>query len=125
MTDMAPRGEVFLKPRFESALARAGHTHDLSDVMQQVLARRAQYWGSADQRGAIVTELLRFPKLLAVNYWLAAGDLSSCLSLVPQIEAWARREGCTRAYGQGRPGFGRLLGSSGVTVAGHWFRKDL
>lgn len=125
MTEMAARGEAFLKPRFERALARAGHTHDWLDVVPRLLDGRAQYWGSEDGRGAIVTELLVYPKLKAVSYWLAAGELQSCLALVPTIEDWARAEGCTRALGQGRPGFARLLGPSGVTVAGYSFRKEL
>lgn len=121
----APRGELFLLPRLKLALAHAGHTHEWPDVLARIRDGRAQYWESQDGRGCLVTELQTFPNLTAINYWLAAGELKSCLSLVPGIEAWAMQNGVTRATGLGRPGFSKILGDIGVTVIGVGYRKEL
>jgi hypothetical protein len=125
MTAFVARGQSYLQPRLEAALRRGGSTHDwVRDVVPRLCDGRAQWHGTADGRGAIVTELLNYPNYRVVNYWLAAGDLRACLSLVPGIEAWARGENCVRAIGQGRPGFGRILGS-GVDVVGIGYSKLL
>jgi len=127
MNDMRarPSGENFLLPRLEAALELAGGTHEWRDVLACIQDGRAQYWQSPDGRGALVTELLSYPRLRVVNYWLAAGELHACLSLVPRIEQWAMEQGCTRAIGMGRPGFAKFLGATGVRVAGVAFRKEL
>jgi hypothetical protein len=125
VNDLAQRGESFLLPRLQIALARAGNTHNWADVLTRIGDGRAQFWQSQDGRGALVTELLNFPNLTAINYWLGAGELHACHALVPGIEAWAKAQGVTRAIGMGRPGFARILGSDGVVVAGVAYRKEL
>lgn len=125
MNDMTPRGEWFLRPRFEAALARGGNTHTWADVCQRIGERRAQWWATEDQRGALVTEILHYPQTRHVNYWLAAGDLNACLSLVPRVEAWAIAQGCSHGIGLGRPGFARVLAGRGAEVAGVAYRKLL
>jgi hypothetical protein len=125
VTEYVPRGEPFLRPRFERALRRAGNTHSWDEVVPRLLDGRAQWWGTSDGRGALVTEILNYPRFNVVNYWLAAGEFNACLGLVPEVEAWAKTQGCIRAVGMGRPGFARLLGPTGVTVAGTAYRKEL
>jgi hypothetical protein len=125
MTHERAGGEAYLLPRLRRALISAGGTHDWQDVLQRIATGQAQYWETPDGRGALVTEVLRFPNLSVVNYWLAAGELHACHSLVPTIESWARAQGCTRGIGMGRPGFARLLGPEGVTVGGVAYRKEL
>ena len=121
---MVPRGEAFLRPRFERALASAGHTHSWPDVVERIRSQQAQWWHSPDERGAIITEILTYPNCKVVNYWLGAGDLRSCLSIAPRIEEWARGLGCTRATGIARAGWMRLLGPD-VHPVGVVYRKDL
>jgi hypothetical protein len=118
-------GEAYLLPRLRRALVYAGGTHDWEDVAARIGDGRAQYWQSDNGRGCLVTEILAFPNLTTINYWLAAGELDACLSLVPAVEAWARSQGVRRATGAGRPGFARILGPDGVTVHGVAFRKEL
>jgi len=125
MTAHRKGGEEFLLPRLRRALDHAGNTHDWNHVVARIASGQAQYWQSDNGQGALVTELLSFPNLLVVNYWLAGGELQACLSLVPTVEAWARAQGASRATGLGRPGFSQLLGASGVTVAGVAYRKEL
>ena len=125
MNEMVPRGEPFLLPRLKAALARAGGTHDWEHVIARIASGYAQYWEAPNGRGALVTEVIPFPKLISVNYWLAAGDLRACMELVPHVEAWAKAQGVTRATGMGRPGFSQILGPTGVTIAGLSYRKEL
>jgi hypothetical protein len=125
MTSFIPRGQSFLQPRLEAALLRAGSTHDwVRDVVPRLCDGRAQWHSTQDGRGAIVTELLDYPNYRVVNYWLGAGELAACRSLVPGIEAWARGEGCVRAIGLGRPAWRRVLGDD-VDVVGLAYSKLL
>jgi hypothetical protein len=127
MDDLSERlsGEAFLRPRIEEALWRGGATHSFQDLARRVAERRAQWWQSPDERGVIITELLDYPRLRAVNYWIAAGDLEQCALLVPKIEAWAIGEGCVRAIGQGRGGFVRMARDLGARPVGVAFVKEL
>jgi GNAT superfamily N-acetyltransferase len=116
--------EAFLLPRLERALACAGGTHDFKrDVVPMLLDGRAQWWGLGE--GAIVTELVRYPNFNAVNYWLVAGKLDDVLALQPEIERWARMQGCARAIGVGRPGWLRVLRKYGYRPLGTAFAKEL
>ena len=92
--------------RFQKALDVAGRTHDVSDVMEKVREGRAMFWPNKD--GSIVTEVLVYPRLKAVNYWLVSGDLADCAALQPEIDAWALEQGCAVAVATGRMGWLRL-----------------
>jgi len=124
---MSPRldpAEARVVDCLERALALAGGTHDFqSDVVPRLLDGRAQYW----QRGAaaIVTEIHHYPRCRDVNYWLVGGRLADALALVPEIEAWARTQGATRAVAFGRKGWAPVLGRLGWQVAGTGYRKQL
>jgi hypothetical protein len=118
------RDEEFFVPKFQQALAYAGGTHDFArDVVPMLLDGRAQWWREGD--GAIVTELRSFPNFNVINYWLVAGKLEDTLALQPQIERWARMQGCARAIGIGRPGWLRVLKRYGYRPWGTAFVKDL
>jgi hypothetical protein len=112
--------------RFEKALAQAGNTHSISDVMQRIEQNRACCWTNGDS--VVVTEVLMFPRLRAVNYWLVSGKLQECAALQPDIDAWAVSEGCSVATATGRMGWLRLsetpLGA-GWKPAGVKFCKEL
>ncbi len=112
--------------RFEKALAQAGGTHTIADVMQRIDENRACCWTNGDS--VVVTEILVFPRLRAVNYWIVAGKLQECAVLQPDIDAWAVSEGCSVATATGRMGWLRLsetpLGA-GWKAAGVKFCKEL
>jgi hypothetical protein len=93
--------------RFEKALAQAGNTHTIADVMQRIEQNRACCWTNGDS--VVVTEVLVYPRLRAVNYWLGSGNLQECAALQPDIDAWARTEGCTVATATGRMGWLRVI----------------
>jgi len=112
--------------RFEKALAQAGNTHTIADVMQRIEQNKACCWTNGDS--VVVTEVMVYPRLRAVNYWLVSGNLQECASLQPDIDAWAVSEGCSVATATGRMGWLRLsetpLGA-GWKPAGVKFTKSL
>ena len=92
--------------RFERALKQGGGTHTLGDVMTRLRERKAVCWNNGDS--CVITEVIVNPQLRACNYWIVAGDLYECAELQPDIDAWARSEGCTVATAIGRIGWLRL-----------------
>ena len=112
--------------RFEKALAQAGNTHSISDVMQRIEQNRACCWTNGDS--VVVTEVMVYPRLRAVNYWLVSGNLQECASLQPDIDAWAVSEGCSVATATGRMGWLRLSQTpigEGWRAAGIKYLKEL
>ena len=89
--------------RFEKALAYANNTHTVADVMDRVRENRAACWPNGDS--VIVTEVIVFPRLRAVNYWIVSGTLRECAELQPDIDAWAIEQGCSLAIASGRMGW--------------------
>jgi len=89
--------------RFEKALAHGGGTHSIADVLDRIGEGKACCWTNGDS--VVVTEVLIFPRLRAVNYWLIAGKLHECAELQPDIDAWAISEGCSTATATGRMGW--------------------
>lgn len=112
--------------RFERALAQAGNTHTIGDVMDRVRDNRAVCWTNGDS--VVITEVIVNPRLRACNYWIVSGRLEECAELQRDIDAWARGEGCSVATATGRMGWLRLsktaLGSD-WTPAGVKFVKRL
>lgn len=94
-------------PWIEGALERAGGTHRADDVLALVVRGDMQFWPG--ERCALVTELIRYPRLLACNYFLVGGDMTELLDMQPVIEAWAAAQGCTRMQCAGRFGWKRVL----------------
>ena len=111
------------KARFEQALRRAGPTHTVADIVKLIQERRAQLWERDD--GVIVTEILEYPLVKTINYWLAAGSLPACLALQADIDEFARAEGCEIATISGRRGWGRAAAADGWRLRDYQFWKPL
>jgi hypothetical protein len=109
--------------RFERALHYAGDTHAVEDVIAKVREGRAQYWG--DDEASVVTEVLSYPRLKAVNLWLVSGELQRCLALEGEIFDWARDNGCTVATATGRRGWLRIAPTVGWKLRAFQFYKPL
>jgi len=109
--------------RFERALHYAGDTHTVADVIAKVRKERAKFWQEGDT--VVVTELLDYPRLRAVNYWLVAGHLSDCFALQDQIEPWALEQGCSVAVATARSGWLRVCHRFGWQLRAHQFAKEL
>jgi len=112
--------------RFEKALAQAGNTHTIADVLDRIGEGKACCWTNGDS--VVVTEVLVYPRLRAVNYWLCSGKLQECAALQPRIDAWAVSEGCGIATATGRMGWMRVIKTplgEGWRPAGIKYVRDL
>lgn len=107
----------------ERALAYGGPTHTVGDVVALIHENKAQFWQQGD--GCIITEIHETPLRKAVHYWIVFGGMHDCLALQPEIDEWAKGEGCTIATATGRRGWGRALASSGWGPGLPTYRKDL
>lgn len=108
----------------EDALAYCGGTHDIEDVREAIERGEAQFWPG--ERSAIVTQVDTFPRLRALSFWLAGGDLTEITERMrPVIEAWGRELGCTRFTVPGRPGWARVLKAHGYAPAWSICSKDI
>ena len=121
--DPAPSDRDRLLRRLNRALAHAGRTHELGDVVRLVMDGRAQWWG--DDRACIVTELIRYPQRSVVRYWLCAGEMEGVLALQGEVDGWARARGATLATLYGRDGWGRLAAAQGWRRGGVILHKEL
>ena len=77
-------------------------------VAAAILDGKAQLW--CGRASVIVTELIAYPRLKACRIWLAGGDMAELTKeMLPDVEAWASAEGCTRMEVVGRKGWARVL----------------
>jgi hypothetical protein len=112
-----------LMHRIDQALAEGGGLMTWPDLVQRARERRAQIWGGDD--AVIATEILEFPRLRALDCTLAAGSLAGVWALEPEIEAFARAEGCAELWCHGRPGWGRVGERAGWRLRSMFFTKSL
>jgi hypothetical protein len=113
--------------RFEKALAYAGNTHNVADVLDRIGQQKAVCWTHGDT--VVVTEVLAFPRRRVCNYWIVAGTLKESAELQPDINAWAVSEGCSTATATGRMGWLHVTKTmplgAGWIPRGIKFQKDL
>jgi hypothetical protein len=100
-----------LLPQLREALAHGGNTHTVGDVVNALLDGAAQLW--VDEGALLVTEVETYPRLMALHFWLAAGELSAVIALSQRAMEWGRSIGCTRASLSGRRGWERALAAEG------------
>lgn len=91
----------------EDALQYAGGTHDFKDIAAGVLSDRFQLW--PNKNSVVVTEIVVYPKLKDLHYFLAGGNLDELQQMRPIIEKWGKSVGCTRVSLAGRRGWERTF----------------
>lgn len=94
-----------------------------AELLADLATCKAQVW--IGERSAFVTHLISDGEGSSIHVWLAGGSLKELLRMRPGIEAWARGLGCRFASIDGRPGWTRVLGPEGYTMAGKELRKTL
>ena len=62
-----------------------------------------QFWPGA--QSAVITEIQVYPRLKALHYFLAGGNLEELARMRPIIEHWAESIGCQRVTLAGRRGW--------------------
>lgn len=81
----------------------------------------AMLWEGA--RSAFVTQFTPAPR--TIHAWLAGGDLTELLRLIPGIESYARAMGCQYASVTGRKGWARALRPFGYAPVDGELRRTL
>ena len=96
-----------LRHHVEAALEYSGGTHDFEDVVQMVEDHRLQLWPAKDS--VVLTEIIDYPRLKNLHYFLAGGDLDELSRMRPLIESWGKSVGCTRVTLAGRRGWAKTF----------------
>jgi hypothetical protein len=119
VTDAARREQI------TRALWFAGDTHTADDVLAQVARGELQLWEG--EHSIVVTQILTYPRLKELCFFLAAGRMEEMKRLSPIILQWGRKQGCRRAVFAGRPGWARtfLTKEDGWTSPMVVFEKEL
>ncbi|MEW5685779.1 MAG: hypothetical protein AB1942_12750 [Pseudomonadota bacterium] len=111
-------------PWLDRALAHAGRTHGLADVVGMIGRGEAQFWPG--EAAAMVTVVEEDPGERRLLIWLAGGDLDELVRrLRPAAEAWARARGCRRVLVIGRAGWERALAPEGYAPLARIIAKEL
>ena len=72
----------------------------------------------------MITEIIEYPRLKAINLLFCGGDYKELQSMLPSIEQFAKHFGCKRLYGGGRKGWLRKLKPLGF-VQEYMIRKEI
>jgi hypothetical protein len=96
-----------LRHHVEAALEYSGGTHNFEDITQMVEDHRLQLWPAKDS--VVLTEIIVYPRLKNLHYFLAGGDLDELSRMRPLIESWGKSLGCTRVTLAGRKGWAKTF----------------
>jgi len=96
-----------LRQQVESALEYSGGTHTFDDIAQAVTENRFQVWPGINS--VVVTEIIVYPRIKNLHYFLAGGDLDELKLMRPYIERWGKSLGCTRVTLAGRKGWSKTF----------------
>lgn len=91
----------------EDALEYSGGTHDFIDIAQSVTRGEMQLW--CGENGAIVTEIVSYPKKKVLHIFLAGGEMDQILDMEASIIKWGQLQGCSSLTLAGRKGWVRAL----------------
>ena len=104
------------------AIAQTEGTHTEDDVLIALFTEKMKLWRR--NRSGLVTEFCQFPRLKAINVFIAGGDLEDIMPLQVEIENFGRKNGCQRATLLAvRDGWRRVV--AGGRAAGTYMYKDL
>lgn len=99
-------------------------THSLDDVLVEIASGEAMFWPG--KAAAMVTQVVQHPQLKVCSFWLAGGDLDELVNKMrPEVEDWARSQGCERMITPGRFGWARVLKPEGYEPLWAIISKDL
>lgn len=96
-----------LRQHVEAALEYSGGTHQFEDVLEMVEKNQLQVWPAI--QSIVLTEIIVYPRLKNLHYFLAGGDLDELSRMRPMIESWGKSLGCTRVSLAGRRGWAKTF----------------
>lgn len=92
----------------EAALGYDGGFETIGSVEHAIATGEAVFWPG--EHSAIVTQFWETREGKALHYWLCGGNLSEIVDrMQPQIDAWGKAQGCTRALICGREGWRKVM----------------
>jgi hypothetical protein len=94
-----------LRHHVAAALEYSGGSHSVEDIAEGIRQGHFQFWPALDS--IIVTEIIVYPQLKDLHFFLAGGDLDELRLMQPIIESWGKSEGCSRVSLAGRKGWER------------------
>ena len=107
-----------------AALEYAGGSHAVEDIAEGIRRGHFQLWPGLDS--VIVTEIIVYPQLKDLHFFLAGGDLDELRLMRPLIEQWGKNMGCTRVSLAGREGWSKtFLRDEGYKPKWFVLSKDL
>jgi hypothetical protein len=113
-----------LRHHVEAALEYSGGTHGIEDIAEGLKSGRFQLWPADDS--VVVTEIIVYPRLKNLHFFLAGGDLDELRLMRPLIESWGKSMGCTRVSLAGREGWAKtFLRDEGYKPKWFVLSKDL
>jgi len=92
-----------LRHHVVAALEYSGGSHTVEDIAEGIGKGHFQLWPGADS--VIVTEIIVYPQLKDLHFFLAGGDLDELRLMQPLIESWGKDMGCSRVSLAGRRGW--------------------
>jgi hypothetical protein len=96
-----------LRHHVEAALEYSGGTHAFDDIVEMVEKQQLQVWPAT--QSIVLTEIIVYPRLKNLHYFLAGGDLDELSRMRPMIESWGKSLGCTRVSLAGRRGWAKTF----------------
>lgn len=96
-----------LRHQVESALEYSEGTHTFDDIAHGIASNRFQLWPAVNS--VVVTEIIVYPRIKNLHYFLAGGDLDELKLMRPHIERWGKSLGCTRVTLAGRQGWAKTF----------------
>lgn len=108
---------------FDKALAVGGGTHTREDIAAGLRDGRFQFWG--DDVAAVITEIVATPRKRVLHVFIVAGNFKSAMAHLPEVEQFARDNGCAAITTTGRKGFLRRLPAYGFQPRYVAFTKEL
>lgn len=109
-------------------LLEAAAAHDglqtADDALEAVQDDEAQLW--AGEKSVMVTRVTDYSQSRLATIWLAGGDMDELVeTMLPQVETWAKENGCDGIALAGRKGWQRVLASRGFETKAYMMRKPL
>lgn len=106
------------------AAARHDGLQTADDALRAVQNDEAQLW--AGEKSVMVTRVTDYSQSRLASIWLAGGDMTELVeTMLPQVETWAKANGCDGIALAGRKGWQRVLGARGFTTQAYVMRKPL
>jgi hypothetical protein len=96
-----------LRHHVAAALEYSGGTHKVEDIAEGIRRGQFQLWPG--KNSVVVTEIIVYPQLKDLHYFLAGGDLDELRLMRPIIESWGKEIGCSRVSLAGRKGWERTF----------------